>query len=129
MRYSAKSIKRTISALTGTHLPQREAIIVKCLAQGHKCHDRDLNPHSAEQNQQSLNSELLTARPRHPTKGYLHDEIKLIVLQSGFSEFLNVALDKLHVLLAVPKFLCVVVHILDCHCKLWSKCMLLNTKN
>ena len=44
----------------------REAIIVKCLAQGHKCHDRDSNPHSAEQNQQSLNSVLLSALPRHP---------------------------------------------------------------
>ena len=44
----------------------REAITVKCLAQGHKCHDRDSNPHSAEQNLQSLNSVLLSARPRHP---------------------------------------------------------------
>ena len=26
----------------------REVIIVKHLAQGHKCHDRDLNPHSAD---------------------------------------------------------------------------------
>ena len=26
----------------------REAIIVKYLAQGHKCHDRDSNPHSGE---------------------------------------------------------------------------------
>ena len=36
-RYSAKPITRTIFALTGT------------LAQGRKCHDRDSNPHSAEQ--------------------------------------------------------------------------------
>ena len=44
----------------------REAIIVKCLAQGHKCHDRDSNPHSTEQNPQSLNSVLLSAQPWHP---------------------------------------------------------------
>ena len=35
----------------GTHSftshPKDEAIMVKCLAQGHKCHDRDSNPHSA----------------------------------------------------------------------------------
>ena len=37
------------SLLTGTHLTPgwREAIMVKCLAQGHKCHGRDSNPHSA----------------------------------------------------------------------------------
>ncbi len=34
----------------------REAFIVMCLAQGHKCHDWDLNPHSAEQKHQSLSS-------------------------------------------------------------------------
>ena len=45
----------------------REAIIVKCLAQGHKCHDRDSNPHSAEHNHLSLNSMLLSARPQHPS--------------------------------------------------------------
>ena len=44
----------------------REAIIVKCLAQGHKCHTGDSNPLSAEQNQQSLNSVVLSARPQHP---------------------------------------------------------------
>ena len=40
---------RANSALTGTHLTPgwREAIMVKCLAQGHKCHGRDSNPHSA----------------------------------------------------------------------------------
>ena len=39
----------TNSALTGTHLTPgwREAIMIKCLAQGHKCHGRDSNPHSA----------------------------------------------------------------------------------
>ena len=47
--------------------------MVKCLAQGHNCHDRDLNPHSAEQNQQSLSSVLLSAQPRHP-------ELVLVVL-------------------------------------------------
>ena len=30
-----------------TSHPKDEAIMVKCLAQGHKCHDRDSNPHSA----------------------------------------------------------------------------------
>ena len=36
-------------ALTGTHLTPgwREAIMIKCLAQGHKCHGRDSNQHSA----------------------------------------------------------------------------------
>ena len=40
-----QSITRTISALTSTHLPHgwRKATIVKCLTQGHKCHDRDSN--------------------------------------------------------------------------------------
>ena len=35
-------------ALTGTHLTPgwKEAIMIKCLAQGHKCHGRDSNPHS-----------------------------------------------------------------------------------
>ena len=27
---------------------EREAVIVKYLAQGHKCHDRDSNPHFGE---------------------------------------------------------------------------------
>ena len=63
-----RTTTRTISALTEHPLTPgwREAIIVKCLAQGHKCHNQDSNPHSAEQNQQSLNSELLSTRPRHP---------------------------------------------------------------
>ena len=30
---------------------------VQCLAQGHKCHDWDLNPNSADQSQQSLSLE------------------------------------------------------------------------
>ena len=30
-----------------TSHPKDEAIMVKCLAQGHKCHDRHSNPHSA----------------------------------------------------------------------------------
>ena len=39
MRFSAKSITKTISALTGTHLSLGgEKHVVKCLAQGHKCH-------------------------------------------------------------------------------------------
>ena len=33
----------------------REAIMVKVLSQGHKCHDRDLNPHSNDFNQENLN--------------------------------------------------------------------------
>ena len=38
MRCSAKTTIRTISALTGTHLPLGgEKHVVKCLAQGHKC--------------------------------------------------------------------------------------------
>ena len=47
----------------------REAIIVKCLAQGHNCHDRDSNPSSAKQKNQSLSSVLLSARPRHTVNG------------------------------------------------------------
>ena len=45
----AQGALSTNSALTGTHLTPgwREAIMIKCLAQGHKCHGRDSNPHSA----------------------------------------------------------------------------------
>ena len=45
---------------------RREAIIAKCLAQEHKYHDQDLNPHSAEQKHESLSSVLLSPQPRHP---------------------------------------------------------------
>ena len=41
----------------------REAIMVKCLAQGHKCHDRDSNPYYTEQNHNSVSSVLLSAWP------------------------------------------------------------------
>ncbi len=37
----------------------------KYLAQGHKCQDRDSNPHSADQKHQSLSPVLLTTRPGH----------------------------------------------------------------
>ena len=45
----------------------REAIIVKCLAQGHKFHNQDSNPHSAEQKHQNLNPVLLCTWPLHPS--------------------------------------------------------------
>ena len=47
-----------------TSHPKDEAM-VKCLAQGHSVTAGDSNPHSADQKHQSLNSVLLTARPRH----------------------------------------------------------------
>ncbi len=34
--------------------PKDKVIMVKCLAEWHKCQDRDLNPHSADQKHQSL---------------------------------------------------------------------------
>ena len=51
MRHYAKSITRTILCCHRYPITPRwrEAIIVKCLAQAHKCQDRDSNPHSAEQ--------------------------------------------------------------------------------
>ncbi len=45
-----------------------EAVIIKCLALGHKCQDWDLNPHSADQKHQSLSPVYLSARPRHAKK-------------------------------------------------------------
>ena len=36
------------------------------MSQGHKCQDRDSNPHPAEQINQSLSLVLLSSRPRHP---------------------------------------------------------------
>ena len=59
----------------------REAIIVMCLAQGHKCHDRDSNPHSAEQNHKSLNWVLFSARPRHPRNGATNFIVKITSVQ------------------------------------------------
>ncbi len=47
-----------------TSHPKNEAIMVKCLSEGHKCHDRDSNPHSADQKHQSLSSVFVSARPR-----------------------------------------------------------------
>ena len=44
----------------------------RCLAQGHKCHNRDSNPHAAEQKHQSSSSVLLSTRPRHPTFKHFH---------------------------------------------------------
>ncbi len=38
------------------------------LLNGHKCHDKDLNPHSADQKNQSLSPVHLTAPPRHDNK-------------------------------------------------------------
>ena len=46
--------------------------MVKSHAHRHKCHNWDSNPHSAQQKHQSLNSELLTARPRH-----FHDNVSV----------------------------------------------------
>ena len=47
-----------------TH-PRGAAIMAKCLAQGHKCQDRDSNPHSdAEQKRKSIY--LLGYAPGHP---------------------------------------------------------------
>ena len=43
----------------------------KRLAQGHKCHNRDSNPHCAEQKHQSLSSMLLSTQPQHPSIIYL----------------------------------------------------------
>ncbi len=45
-----------------------KAIMVKSLAQGHKCHDWDLNPYSSEQKHQSLSPVLLTTGPRDVTE-------------------------------------------------------------
>ncbi len=43
-----------------------EAIMVKCLAEGHKCQQRDSNPDSTDQKHQSLMSLVcLTSRPQH----------------------------------------------------------------
>ena len=40
---------KNVFALTGTHFtPGWREAMDKCLAQGHKCPDRDLNPHSNE---------------------------------------------------------------------------------
>ncbi len=51
-----------------TSHPKDEAIMVKCLAEGQKCPDRDSNPHSADQKHQSLSPVILSARPRHAHK-------------------------------------------------------------
>ena len=44
------------------------SIMIKNLAYGHRCNDWDSNPHSADQKNQSLCSQLLSARPWHATK-------------------------------------------------------------
>ena len=41
--------------------------MIKCLAQGHKCHGRDSNPHSAIQAPQSKGDEL---QQKHSTRQY-----------------------------------------------------------
>ena len=54
-----------LGSLTCSTNPKNSAIIVKCLAQGHKCHGRDSNPHSADYKHQSLCPMLLTDHPWH----------------------------------------------------------------
>ncbi len=48
-------------------LMKDEALTIKFHAKGHKCQDRDSNPHSADQKHQSLSPVRLTSWPQHPT--------------------------------------------------------------
>ncbi len=45
--------------------PKDTAIMIKYLVQGNQCHDRNSNPHLADQKHQSLFPMPLTARPLH----------------------------------------------------------------
>lgn len=53
----------TCTSVLGPVVPPKEkAIMVEYLAQGHKFHDQDSNPHFADQKHQSLSPVLFTAR-------------------------------------------------------------------
>ena len=45
--------------------PKDEQIILKYLAQGHKCHNWDSNPHSSDQKHHRSSMVLLNAQPHH----------------------------------------------------------------